>query len=916
MQLRFATIFSVFILLFAFSSVSGQKATTAILDTIPINNLDSLISVDSLGIGLDSLGVEVDSLGNPVDSLRRQNLRYETSEDAIEDEIDYGSVGRKKIDIANKIVHLWDAAYVNYQDIQVKGDYITFDFQNSIATAIATYDTSGQLISKATFVEGENTFQYDYLKYNFKTKKAFVKQAVTKEGELFVHGSKTKYVQAIDSSGEDCIYNQDAIITSCNLDHPHFGIRSNKIKVVPNKLAIIGPSRLELANVPTPLWLPFGFFPIANGKSSGLILPKSYDFSQAWGFGFQNVGYYFPINDYFDAKVTGDIYLRGSWSLNTQLNYNKRYKYSGNFRASRSSRRNENTLTGGYDNQVSYEFRWIHNQDVKAHPYRKFNASVDLKTAGFNRLNRTDAQRSTQDNVGSSIRYSYQFGTSPWDISAGASFSQSLSRGTVTMKVPEGKLNMRRLEPFKKKERVGKEKWYEKIGVTYSSQFKNLLTATDTTFYTREAWDDAKYGIDHRASASASFKFLKYFSFNPSASYNEIWFFKEVDRSLSDELVIDSVGQFTDSEGIERIQYDTTYGEIIEDINNTFLPFRTGNLNAGIATKLFWTEQRQKGFFRGFRHTVTPTASLSYGPDSKTRYERTFDTDLRDNIYDPETYSVIPSGVFSASGSEERLSTTFKLENLIDIKYYSKRDSSVKKLTLTNFTFNSDYNFVRDSFKLTDPTLRGRSNFFKGKMTLNYGFRFSPYKLDNGRVVDEYFFQDGFEAPRLEDFTLNTTTRLPISDIRKWITGEKMDQGGRGSTKETKKTIDMISLGELFDNFSFTYKIDYSYRNNNGIVTNGISNHSFNLQGNIQITDNWALNLGNFGYDFKRKGYTYPDLGFSRDLHCWTMAFAWQPQGAANFSSTNTSTFTFSIRAKSQTLDFLKYDYRKGNFDF
>lgn len=905
------------LILFYFCILWGSWAQSQVpdtmntsIDTIPVMDSTLIFSaLDTTGIQQDSsVQFILDSLGNPI---RKQAPKFNKSPDALSDEIDYGSKGRKKIDLANKIVHLWDEAYVNYQDIQVKGDYITFDFESNLATAVATYDTSGRLKSKATFVQGETTFQYDYLKYNFKTEKGIVKQAVTKEGELFVHGALTKFVSSPDSSGNDVIYNQDAIVTSCNLDHPHFGIRTNKLKVVPEKLAVIGPSRLEIADVPTPLWLPFGFFPIAGGKSSGLILPKSYDLSPVWGFGMTNIGYYFPINDYLDAKITGDVYLRGSWGINAALNYNKKYKYNGQFLLTRSSRRNEVLETGEFERDISYRFYWKHNQDRKAHPFRSFSTSVDIQTAGFNRLNRTDARSTNRDNLSSSINYSYQFGSSPWSLTAGANFVQSLSQRTVNLTLPEGRINMRQIYPLKRKVKVGKERWYEKIGLQYSSQFKNYLQATDTTFYTAEAWRDARYGVEHRATSNANFKFLKYFSFNPSASYQEVWFFKEVERSLSNKLVLDTVGQFTNPDGTFTQLVDTTYGVIQEDIGAAFLPFRTGNISAGVSTKLFWTETKQTGFLRGFRHTTTPSIALAYNPDTQTPYERTFDTDFREGVTDLETYSIIPSGVFSARPRQANLGLNFSAENVVELKYYSKKDSIDKKYQLTNFRVSTNYNFIADSFRLADPMISGRSTFFKKRSSINYAMTLNPYKIENGRERDQFFWEDEFSLPSLSVFTVRTTTRLSFQEIRAWIKGEEIKK-----SNSTRKSPVLLSLPELFDNFRFEYKLDYTYRNINGLITRGISSNAINISGNIQLTDKWMLNLGNFGYDFSREGYTYPDLGFSRDLHCWRMTFSWQPRGAFGLTNGGGSTFNFFIGVNSGTLDFLKYNYNRGNFDF
>ena len=793
--MNFKSAYIILLLLFL-----GSQAQSQVDRGRPVVKNKSEENVNRAKTARDSLDPRVspllDSLGSsPNDSLRKPK-NFTESEDAIESEISYGSEGRKKIDLAKKEVHLWDKAYVKYEDINVSADYIVFNFETNIVTASATYDDQGHLLSKATFSEGDQNFQYNSFKYNFKTEKGIVYQGVTKEGELFVHGGFTKLVTAQDSLSSDVLYNQNAIITSCNHDHPHFGIRSNRIKVVPNKIAVIGPSWLEIADVPTPLWLPFGFFPISSGKSSGLILPQNYDFSQAWGFGLQNVGYYFPINDYMDLRLTGDIYLRGSWALNADFKYTKKYGYSGGLLASRTSRIQESNTTADYDKTVSYRFNWYHRQDPKAHPYRSFNTSVNILTAGYNNQNRTDAYARTQDNISSTVSYSYQFGTSPWSLTGGANLTQSLSAGTVDLDAPNLKLNMRQIYPFKKKERIGKEKWYEKIGVTYNSEFRNKLSATDTTFYLAETWDDARYGVKHSASSNASFKFLKYFSFNPSANYSETWFFREINKVNDGIIQLDSSSFVFD--GDTTIVIDSIYGTVIETVENSFLPFRTGSIGGGISTKLFWTETRNKGFLRGFRHTVTPNLTFNYSPDSESPYEKLVDNDFRVGIDDLETYTIIPTTVFSANPSQQSLALNLNIQNIVEFKYYSKKDSTAKNFKLTNYTFNSNYNFVADSFKLSNPSLTGRANFFKSRMAINYGFTVNPYKTENGRLIDQFAWEDEFQLPNISDFTVRTTTSLRFSEIKGWFSKDK-------KAKNKSKNKGPVTFNSLFDDFSVQY---------------------------------------------------------------------------------------------------------------
>lgn len=875
-----------------------------------IKNSDQITSQDSIPQNaIDSM--RVDSF--PI-STAKATPSYQTSEDALTDLIDYGSNGRKKIDIKNKLVHLWDKAYVKYQDIQVNGAYIEFDFENNIAKAKARYNTHGKLIEKASFNQNEINVQYDSLIYNFKTKKLFAWQAVTKEGELFIHGGRTKYIGSKDSLGDALAFNENAIVTSCNHEHPHFGIRTKKLKFIPEKLAIIGPSRLEIADVPTPLWLPFGFFPILDGKSSGLILPKSYDFSPNWGFGLRNVGYYFPINDYMDARVTGDIYLRGSWGVTGQLNYKKRYKYTGDFKLSRSSRRNEDPESGGYKRDISYELIWTHRQDRKAHKFQSFNSSIKIQTAGFAARNRTDAYSVTRDNITSSVEYTRQFENTPFSLNAGGLFDQSLSTKVVTISAPTVVLNMKYITPFKRKKQVGKIRWYEKIRFKYDNAFKNTLKATDTTFYLRNTWNNAKYGFQQSARTNVDLKIFKYFNVNTSANYNETWFFTQVDKSLDPSLKLDSIGLYIDPDGQEVTKYDTTYGEVITAINSAFLPVRSGSINSTISTQLFWTEQRKRGLLRGFRHKMSPSLSMNYNPDSKTRFERSIDTDSRSEVERIQMYSIIPQGVFSASQRTAFLGISANISNEFTIKYYSKRDSTSKKIPITRFDISSSYNALQDSLQLSNISLNGSSRIFN-RINLTYNMQWNPYKQINGKTVNQFIAADKKSLAQLERFTINSNINFTFSELRQFFSKKKSKK--TQNRKPIGQANAQISITSIIDNFYFQYVLNYGYFNTNGIKKYGISTHTLNVRGNIPITQNWSIDVGSFGYDFKNKGLSYPDFGFSRNLHCWRMTFSWQPRGAAQFNPTgsaNNSTFNFFIGVNPGSLDFVKYNHRKGRF--
>lgn len=845
----------------------------------------------------------LESTDKTSDSLATMNSGkfVQISKDSLDAKVEYSSDTREVMDVNNKIVHLYGNAVVKYKNIEVRGEYIQFDFENNIAIAEAQYDDHGHLISKANFVEGKNTFQYNYLKYNFKSKKGIVKQAVTKEGDLFVHGGLTKFISMQDSIENDIIYNKDAIVTSCNHNHPHFGIRSNKLKVVPQKLAIIGPSRLEIADIPTPLWLPFGFFPIMNGKSAGLILPRNYDLDTRYGFGLKGVGYYFPINDYWDAKITGDIYLRGSWVIRNEMKYKKNYRYSGGLSLTRSSYNNEDLAGDSYIRNVSYSFTWNHNQDAKAHPYQSFNSNIRIETAGFNQQNRLSAYNRNNDVISSSLNYSYQFGESPFSIAVGARATQSLSTHKMSITLPDVKIKMRSIYPFKRKKRIGKERFYEKIRLDYNSSFLNSLETTDSTFYKAESLQNIKTGIKHYAGMNANFKFLKYFSFNPSVRYNEIWYLNSYEKYLKNTLVLDTINEYQNDLNQTVYEVDTTFGIIEDRLNRDFLPFRQLSTSAGISTKLFGTKIWSKGALRGVRHIITPSLSISYIPETASKYTKVLDTDIREDVYAPIEYFNLPNNVFRSTPKDEALDFRLNANNELDIKWKTRRDSIAKKIRLTTFNYSLSYNAIKKS--LSNFILSGNSNFFKGKSSIYYGFTVTPYKYIKGKQTEEYVWSgDNLSLPFVPNIYIRTTWRMSFNELKQLFTGDK-------KSPKSKNIHVKPSIFSLLDNFGINYKLNWEYHDNGIIKSYGIKKNSISFQGSIPITDKWNIDLGSLGYDFQNKGITYPEIGFSRDLHCWRMNFSWFPS-----ASESGGAYRFFIGVNSNTLEFVKYNYNQGVF--
>jgi hypothetical protein len=850
-------------------------------------------------------------LQSPADTIipglsSQSKVLFTISKDSLDEKIDYGAEDTMWFDRNMELIHLYGKAFVNYQSLKVEAGYIVFNFKTNEATAMAIPDSTGKDMQKPVFSDGDQTFEYEKLRYNFRTKKGIVYNAVAKEGTLYVRGSLTKFVSAGADSlhQDDQIFNKNAIITSCDAEIPHFGIRTNKLKVVPDKIAIIGPARLEIAQIPTPLWLPFGFFPIINEKSSGLIFPKDYEYSQSWGYGLRNIGYYFPINDYLDLKVLGDIYLRGSWGLNTQLNYNKRYKYRGSVALGFTNRIAAAFNSPGNTSTKSYSLRWTHNQDAKAHPYQNIGGSINIESNGFSQLNNTSASAQLNNTLRSNLNYSHSLPGTPFNFSAGVSHSQNLSTKQVEMTLPDMNMNMRKIFPFQRKNKGGAQKWYEKISLKYDTRFANYIEATDTTFYSADAFKNAEYGMKHQLKSDASFRVLKYFNLTPNVRYDEVWYFKELKKSLQDTLILDTLSVEISPSGEEIYTIDTTFGVEQSALTQQFNPYRNFSSGASLSTNIFGVKQFSKGWFRGIRHVIKPSVTFTYSPANEGNYLELVDTDLRDEFNDPEEYSILPNGVFGRQSPHDlSQSLSFSIGNNLDMKYYSKRDSSEKKVKLLNsFTFSGNYNFAADSFKMSTVNFSGATRILNGLSNLSMRGSFDPYITENGKRVSKLVWDEKRVPMRFNTASVELRTSLKISQLKTFFQPDKKET--KSKPDEQKSNDDLF---KLFENFSiehnFTVRANYV---ENAKDTVFVALHTLNFRGRIPLTKNWAVNVGNFGYDFKREGLSYPDIGLSRDLHCWEMRFNWQPRYG---------TYTFFIGVKDPTLNFIKTNYNKNNYD-
>ena len=758
---------------------------------------------DTLQPGRDTI---IQSQSDTLPQSDAKNQAISVSPDALNIGTTYGALDSQWYDHKLKLIHLFGDAYVNYGTMELTAGYIVFNSETNEAQAFSIKDDRGHEVQKPTFKDGDQEFTYEELRFNFETNKGIVNQAVTQFTDLYVLGAKTKFVAADEEDGreDDVIYNSDALITSCTHDEPHFGIRTKKLKVIPKKVGVTGPAQLELAGVPTPLWLPFGFFPLTDGRSTGLKFPKNFPYQESLGFGIQGVGWYFPINDYMDLEVTADYYTRGTWGINSNYRYKKRYKYNGGVIFSFRNTITENDATLVKSSSRSMSLRVDHRQDSKAHPYRSLGGSIDFSTSGHYAATEIDFNNTITNQYGSNFYFKHKMPNTPFSLDAGLKHRQNTTTRTVDITLPDVNLTMQTIQPFKRKKAIGNERWYEKINVSGKSRLANFVETSDSTVFTRETLQNMRTGFTHDYNVNASFNFLKYFNFSPRVSYSEDW-------------VLDTQEQ----------TYLPGDNSFIETVERGFDSYRTWNAGTDLSTSLFGTITSDKGWFRGVRHIVKPRVGYSVDPDSRRRYVDTIS--YNDEFI--KSYSRFDDGPFGTPRfTELSQSLTYGLTNVVELKYYSKREEEEKKVKLLNtLNVNGSYNFAADSLNWSTVRISGNTNIIKGFSSLRFNFALDPYLQEGTKTINKLVSTEQTIPLRVHNGNITLASDVTIKQIVEFLSGEGREDkgerrslfGGKSNAKQSGEIHDMgkppppiDETGELI-----AIQVDTTLIDTTGIIT-------------------------------------------------------------------------------------------------
>ena len=789
----------------------------------------------------------------PKDSLITKN---KNSNFSFEDEIIKDAKDSINIDLKNKKIFLYGNAKILYKDIKIEAGFIEIDWNTNVITAKPKLDTLGKKIQIPFFKEGEESFNAEEIKYNLKSKKGIIKQIKAKEGEGFILGDKVKKTE------NDILYLKNGDFTTCDHDKPHFSIRSKKIKVIPGEKIITGPAYLRLFNFPTPLALPFGYFPNNQKKSTGLIFP-SYGESANLGFFLKEGGYYFTLSDKADLSIKGDIYSKGSWGLKSLFRYKQRYKYSGNFDLSYGNIINSEKGFPDYSVKKDFFVRWNHKQDAKANPTLQFSANINAGSSTYHRNNTFNSNEYLSNTFQSSVNLSKRWEGKPFSLSANLRHNQNTQTKIINLSLPDISFNMNRIFPFKNLGKKGKESWFHKIGVSYSSNLRNDVSIADSLLFSKESIKSFRNGIRHSIPISTSFKVLKYFTFSPRINYTERWYTNQINKS-----------------------WNSTDSTIITDTLNKFTRAGEYNITAGLNTKIYGLVQFKKGKIKAIRHVITPNLSFSYKPDfSNSQYG--YYKNVQSSTGNTEEYSIMQNGIFGSPSKGKQGNIILNISNILEAKLNSKKDtiSSTKKIKIfENLNIGSSYNIFADSLNLNDINLNARTRFLD-VIDFTFSSRYDPYVVNENFTNNVNKFEL-FENGRLARFTnANTTVGLTISN----------------NTFKKKKEEEK----EKNNKISWSFNANYSLNYNKGYRSSEFSDtiQTLNFSGDLKISDKWKLNFQS-GYDFDTKELTYSSINIYRDLHCWEMILNLIPIGYHR-------SYTFTIRVKAAILQDLKLERKR-----
>ena len=884
---------------------------------------------------MDSLALAIYKHNKAVDDSLRLDSLNRQRKNGIDSPVDFTADDSLIYEAGSGMAFLYGNANVKYQNMDLKSERIYMCLDSSLVHATGIRDSAtNSLIGTPVFKMGSDTYESDTMAFNFKTKKGLIQQVYTQQDE----GYLTSELSKRGSNGE--LFLQHGRYTTCDEPHPDFYLALSRAKVRPGKDVVFGPAYLVVCDVPVPLAVPYGFFPFTKSYSSGFIMPTYGDETER-GFYLRDGGYYFAISDYLDLKVIGEIYTKGSWGISAASNYRKRYKYSGSFYGSYQNTINGEKNMPDYTKQTSFKIQWSHRQDPKANPYSNLSASVNFATSSYERNNLTsmyNPQSMTQSTRTSSVSYSTGFSSIGMTLSTTMNLNQNMRDSTISMTLPDLNISISRFSPFKRKKMVGKERWYEKISVSYTGHFSNSITSKEKELMDKNIIRDWRNGMQHQIPITGNFTILNYVNLTPSFNFTDRTYSKRVMQSWDTQT--------------QAVVNDTTYG---------FYNVYNWNMAISASTKLYGFYIPSRKLFgdkiEAIRHVLTPQVSFTYAPDfsaSRYGYYQTYQkTDAQGNVSLVE-YSPYTGALYGVPGKGKTGSISVSLTNNVEMKLRSDEDTvGFKKVSIIDeFGTEMSYNLATDIRPLSDLRTRLRLKLTKS-YTLNLSAVFASYVYEadsvgaTPRVSEHTTYWEQGKIGRFQGMSQNlsyTIDNTKVANIFKWLRGEKPDKKDDKKKKDDEDEDDEYDTGtetnvdkdleagkhgarkedagmaetdeDGYMNFSLPWSLSFGYGitmredtdksrfNYNTMRYPYTFTQNLNMSGNIRLSDGWNISFSS-GYDFENKKISMTTASLSRDLHCFNMSCS---VVLAPYTSYN-----FSFRCNAATLtDALKYDKRSS----
>ena len=929
-----------FVVVFAMASVNmpvpqgrktkKTKASAVVVDTL----LKGQTPKDSKAVDknipdttkMDSLQLAIYHHNKAIDDSIRADSMMRARSNGIDAPVKYSAEDSLVYDAESGTAYLYGNSKVDYENMKLTSDKVHMNLDKSTVRATGTVDSTaeGGIKGKPVFTMGKDEYKSDTMAFNFKSKKGLIKGVYTEQQDGFLSGEVGKR----DSTGS--IYLQHGRYTTCDKPHPDFYIALSRAKVRPGKDVVFGPAYLVVADVPLPLAIPYGFFPFSKKYSSGFIMPSYGDESDR-GFYLRDGGYYFAISDKWDLKLLGEIYTKGSWGVSAASNYRKRYRYSGSFLFSYQDSKTGDKGLPDFAEQESFKIQWNHRQDPKANPYSSLAASVNFATSSYERNNLNsmyNPQTLTQSTRTSSVSWSTGFSSIGLSLSATTNLAQNMRDSSIQITLPDLNISLSRFYPFKRKHLVGKERWYEKISMSYTGQLANSISTKEDKLLHSNLIKDWKNAFQHTIPVQANFTLFNYINVTPSFNFTDRMYSKKVTRGWDNTLQ-------------KEVVRDTTYG-----FHNVY----NWSMNVGASTKLygFWVPNRKLfgDKIQAIRHVITPQVSFSYSPNFGARRYGYYDsyqyTDASGNVKLVE-YSPYQDELYSVPGKYKTEMISWDVSNNIEMKIKSDKDTTgYKKISIIDeLGASMSYNAAADYHRWSDLSMRLRLKWWKNyTFSMNAQFATYAYELDaNGKPYVGNHTEWGYgRLPRFQGMSQNFSFTLNPEKLKKWF-GRKddkdddkvsVDSDGPDTNIESNMDDDLEkgkyaakkkrgNIAETDDDGYMSFNMPWSLTIGYGITmrenTAGRFNtktmrypykftQTLNFSGNIRISDGWNINFSS-GYDFENHAMSMTTASLSRDLHCFNMSAS---VVLAPYTSYN---FTFRCNAATLT-DALKYDKRSG----